>query len=58
MELKQIFKNFKIDGEIKSIDFNTITVNRLLTKITIEVQKELNYLEEGQTQYLNLNSLS
>lgn len=42
------------DGSITSIDFNSATVNKLLTTITTSVELNLKYLEEGRVDLLNL----
>ncbi len=41
-------------GKITSIDFNSVTVNKLLTTITTSVELNLKYLEEGRIDLLNL----
>lgn len=41
-------------GSITSIDFNSATVNKLLTTITTSVELNLKYLEEGRVDLLNL----
>lgn len=59
------FKNINIDElfivtkdneEIKSIDFNPIIVNQLLTSTTTLIQTNLKYLEQGKIELLNLNT--
>ena len=41
-------------GSITSIDFNSVTVNKLLTTITSSVELNLKYLEEGRVDLLNV----
>ena len=41
-------------GNVSSIDFNSITVNKLLTTITSSVELNLKYLEEGRVDLLNV----
>ena len=41
-------------GNISSIDFNSITVNKLLTTITSSIELNLKYLEEGRVDLLNV----
>lgn len=42
------------DGEIKTIDFNPITVNKILTKTTNSVQINLKYIEQGKVELLDI----
>lgn len=42
------------DGEIKTIDFNPLVVNKLLTLITSNIQKNLRYIEQGNIDKLNM----
>lgn len=42
------------DGEIKTIDFNPITVNKILTKTTNSVQVNLKYIEQGKVELLDI----
>lgn len=61
---KQVSEGLKTDtlfdinkdasGSITSIDFNSATVNKLLTTITTSVELNLKYLEEGRVDLLNL----
>lgn len=61
---KQVSEGLKTDtlfdinkdssGSITSIDFNSATVNKLLTTITTSVEFNLKYLEEGRVDLLNL----
>lgn len=45
------------DGdEIKSIDFNPIIVNQILTQTTSLIQSNLKYLEQGKIELLNLTN--
>lgn len=46
------------DGEIKTIDFNPITVNKILTKTTNSVQVNLKYIEQGKVELLDLTTNS
>ena len=41
-------------GNVSSIDFNSITVNKLLTIITSSIELNLKYLEEGRVDLLNV----
>ena len=61
---KQVSEGLKTDtlfdinkdasGSITSIDFNSATVNKLLTTITTSVELNLKYLEDGRVDLLNL----
>ena len=51
-QLYNISKDSK--GSITSIDFNSVTVNKLLTTITSSVELNLKYLEEGRIDLLNV----
>ena len=42
------------NNEVKTIDFNPIIVNQILTETTILVQSNLRYLEQGKVDMLNL----
>ena len=42
------------NNEVKTIDFNPIVVNQILTETTILVQSNLRYLEQGKVDMLNL----
>lgn len=44
------------DGEIKTIDFNPITVNKILTQTTNSVQVNLKYIEQGKVELLDLTT--
>ena len=46
------------DGEIKTIDFNPITVNKILTQTTNSVQVNLKYIEQGKVELLDLTTNS
>lgn len=47
------------DDKIKTIDFNPISVNKLLSNITVSIQTDLEELENGNIDKLNIkNSLS
>lgn len=62
---KNVTQNINIDelfiitkdseNEIKTIDFNPITVNKLLTDVTKSVQINLKYIEQGKVDLLELN---
>ena len=66
---KNVTQNINIDelflitrdekGDIKTIDFNPITVNKILTDTTNSVQVNLKYIEQGKVELLDLatNSL-
>lgn len=43
------------DNEIKTIDFNPIPVNKILSLITISIQKNLKNIEEGKLEALELD---
>ncbi len=61
---KQVVEDLTVDdlfimtkddnGEIVSIDFNSITVNRVLTKTTSAIEQNLRYLEKGKIELLEL----
>lgn len=63
---KNVTENIDIDelflitrdsnGEIKTIDFNPITVNKILTQTTNSVQVNLKYIEQGKVELLNLTT--
>lgn len=65
---KNITDTFKIDdlflitkdssNEIKTIDFNPLTVNRILTEVTNHVQLNLKYLEQGKIESLDISEQS
>lgn len=42
------------NNEVKTIDFNPIIVNQILTETTLVVQSNLRYLEQGKIEMLNL----
>lgn len=42
------------NNQIKTIDFNPITINKILTKTTSSVQLDLKYIEQGKIEFLNL----
>lgn len=44
------------NNEVKTIDFNPIVVNQILTETTILVQSNLRYLEQGKVDMLNLTN--
>ena len=44
------------ENEIKTIDFNPITVNKILTKVTKSVQINLKYIEQGKVDLLDLET--
>lgn len=46
------------DGEINTIDFNPIEVNRILVNISELIQNNLKKLEDGEVSYLDLPSSS
>jgi len=61
---KNVTENINIDelflitrdsnGEIKTIDFNPITVNKILTQTTNSVQVNLKYIEQGKVELLDI----
>ena len=46
------------NNEIKTIDFNPITVNKILTDTTNSVQVNLKYIEQGKVELLDLTTNS
>lgn len=52
-ELFLITKDSK--NEIKTIDFNPITVNKMLTSVTSSIQKNLKYIENGKIELISLD---
>ena len=44
------------NNEVKTIDFNPIIVNQILTETTILVQSNLRYIEQGKIEMLNLTN--
>lgn len=44
------------NNDIKTIDFNPITVNKILTQITNDVQVNLKHIEQGKIELLNLTT--
>ena len=44
------------DGNIKTMDFNPITVNKILTQTTTSVQNNLKYIEQGRLELLEIDS--
>ncbi|MDD3392769.1 MAG: sporulation protein YunB [Bacilli bacterium] len=46
------------DGEITTIDFNPLVVNRLLTIITTNIQNNLSYAEQGKIDMLSIEETS
>ncbi len=46
----------KEGDEIKSIDFNPVVVNQMLTSTTSLIQSNLKYLEQGKVELLNLTN--
>lgn len=65
---KNVTQNISIDelflitkdtnGDIKTMDFNPITVNKILTQITNGVQVNLKYIEQGKIELLDLSTNS
>lgn len=63
---KNVTENIDIDelfiitrdsnNEIKTIDFNPLTVNKILTKVTNSVQINLKYIEQGKVELLTLTT--
>lgn len=47
---------YKEEDDIKAIDFNPITVNKILTETTALIQSNLKYLEQGKIELLNLTT--
>ena len=44
------------NNEVKTIDFNPIIVNQILTETTLLIQSNLRYLEQGKIELLNLTN--
>lgn len=63
---KNVTENIDIDelflitrdsnNEIKTIDFNPLTVNKILTEVTNSVQINLKYIEQGKVELLSLTT--
>ena len=56
INVDDLFIITKDNEEIKSIDFNPIVVNQVLTSTTTLIQTNLKYLEQGKIELLNLNT--
>ena len=56
INIDELFIITKEENEIKSIDFNPIIVNQVLTNTTTLIQINLKYLEQGKIELLNLNT--
>ncbi len=56
INVDELFIITKEENEIKSIDFNPIIVNQVLTNTTTLIQTNLKYLEQGKIELLNLNT--
>lgn len=56
IDIEELFIITKEEDEIKSIDFNPITVNKILTETTALIQSNLKYLEQGKIELLNLTT--
>ena len=56
INIDDLFIITKDNEEIKSIDFNPIVVNQVLTNTTTLIQTNLKYLEQGKIELLNLNT--
>lgn len=56
INVDDLFIIIKDNEEIKSIDFNPIIVNQVLTSTTTLIQTNLKYLEQGKIELLNLNT--
>ena len=56
INVDELFIITKDGEEIKSIDFNPIIVNQVLTSTTTLIQTNLKYLEQGKIELLNLNT--
>lgn len=56
-EIDELFIITKSDtGEIKTIDFNPLVVNKILTGITEKIQTNLKYIEKGKLELLDLSN--
>lgn len=53
---EELFLITKDDNEIKSIDFNPIVVNTILTTITNSIQMNLKNIEQGKVELLDIES--
>lgn len=56
INIEELFIIAKEGDDIKSIDFNPITVNKILTETTSLIQNNLKYLEQGKIELLNLTT--
>lgn len=56
INVDDLFIITKEGSEIKSLDFNPIIVNQVLTNTTTLIQTNLKYLEQGKIELLNLNT--
>lgn len=59
IDINELFLITRDDnGDIKTIDFNPITVNKILTETTNSVQVNLKYIEQGKVELLDLSTNS
>lgn len=56
IDIEELFIITKEEDDIKAIDFNPITVNKILTETTALIQSNLKYLEQGKIELLNLTT--
>ncbi len=56
INIEELFIIAKEGDDIKSIDFNPITVNKILTETTSLIQNNLKFLEQGKIELLNLTT--
>lgn len=56
IDVDELFLISYENNEVKTIDFNPITVNKILTETTLIVQNNLKYLEQGKIELLNLTN--
>lgn len=56
VDINDFFLITKDNDEIKTIDFNPIVVNQILTKITTDVQTDLKYIQQGKVEMLDIRA--
>lgn len=55
LDINELFIVDREDDNIKSIDFNTLAVNKFLTKATKSIQDDLKLIENGDVEKLNIS---
>jgi len=58
VDINDLFLITKDNDEIKTIDFNPITVNKILTQTTNNIQINLKYIEQGKVELLDISNNS